>query len=86
VAGDFNPVAHNRAAWDREVDTDNEWTRPAGAEVIARARAGDWSVVLIGYQAVPRGWFPADLGGWQCCAWLRGEGNRARCWQRRARP
>jgi hypothetical protein len=26
-------------------------------------RAGDWSVVLIGYQAVPRGWFPADLVG-----------------------
>ncbi len=56
-------MAHNRAAWDREVDSDNEWTRPAGPEVIARARAGDWSVVLIGYQAVPRDWFPAELAG-----------------------
>src|SRR6516225_3392237 len=59
----FDPVAHNRAAWDREVEKDNEWTRPAGPEVIARARAGDWSVVLIGYQPVPRDWFPADLAG-----------------------
>ena len=47
----FDPVAYNRAAWDREVDNNNEWTQPAGPEVISRARAGDWSVVLIGYQA-----------------------------------
>ena len=59
----FDPVAHNRGAWDREVDTGNEWTRPVGPDVVARARAGDWSVVLIGYQPTPRDWFPADLAG-----------------------
>jgi len=63
VAGSFDPVAHNRAAWDREVDSGNEWTRPVGPEVIARARAGDWPVVLIGYHPVPRDWFPAELAG-----------------------
>ena len=63
MADDFDPVAHNRAAWDREVEADNEWTRPVGPEVIARAREGDWSVVLIGYEPVPRDWFPADLAG-----------------------
>jgi SAM-dependent methyltransferase len=63
VAGSIDPVAHNRAAWDREAENDNEWTRPVGPEVIARARAGDWSVVLIGYEPVPRDWFPADLAG-----------------------
>jgi hypothetical protein len=63
VADSFDPVAHNRDAWDREVESGNEWTRPVGPEVIARARAGDWSVVLIGYQPVPRDWFPADLAG-----------------------
>ena len=56
-------MAHNRAAWDREVESGNEWTKPVGPEVIARARGGDWSVVLIGYQPVPRDWFPADLAG-----------------------
>ena len=61
MASSFDPVAYNRAAWDREVESGNEWTRPAGPEVIARARAGDWSVVLIGYQPVPRDWFPAEL-------------------------
>jgi SAM-dependent methyltransferase len=63
MADDFDPVAHNRAAWDREVESGNEWTTPVGPEVIARARGGDWSVVLIGYQPVPRDWFPADLTG-----------------------
>jgi SAM-dependent methyltransferase len=63
VAENFDPVAHNRAAWDREVENGNEWTRPVGPDVIARARAGDWSVVLIGYQPVPRDWFPAVLAG-----------------------
>src|SRR3954469_9047851 len=56
-------VAHNSAAWDRAVAGGNEWPRPAGPDVIGRARAGDWSVVLIGYEPVPRDWFPAALAG-----------------------
>jgi len=64
VAGEADPVVeHNRAAWDREVDSGNEWTVPVGPEVIEAARAGVWSVVLIGYDPVPRDWFPADLTG-----------------------
>jgi 2-polyprenyl-3-methyl-5-hydroxy-6-metoxy-1,4-benzoquinol methylase len=63
VTDSVDPVAYNRVAWDREVDSGNEWTRPVGPEVIARARAGDWSVVLIGYEAVPRTWWPDDLAG-----------------------
>ena len=59
----LDPVAHNRAAWDREVDSGNEWTLPVAPEVIARAREGEWSVVLIGYEPVPRHWFPESLAG-----------------------
>ena len=51
--GSFDPVAHNRAAWDREVDSGNEWTRPVGPR---RSSPGRGSVtgrsVLIGYQPV----------------------------------
>ena len=57
----IDPVAHNRTAWDAEVGAGNEWTRPVGPDVIERARAGDWSVVLIGYEPTPRDWFPASL-------------------------
>ena len=56
-------VAHNRAAWDMQVDRGNEWTQPVSPEVIARAREGEWSVVLIGYEPVPREWFPSELRG-----------------------
>lgn len=60
---DIDPVAYNRAAWDRLVAGDNEWTRPVGPEVISRARAGDWSVSLHGHEPTPRDWFPSELGG-----------------------
>src|SRR6202034_4651561 len=77
MAEDFDPVAHNRAAWDREVESGNEWTQPVGPEVIARARAGDWSVVLIGYQPVPRNWFPAELAGVEVLCLASGGGQQA---------
>jgi SAM-dependent methyltransferase len=56
-------IAHNRIAWDKRVDLGNEWTRPVDADVVARARAGEWSVVLIGHEPVARDWFPKDLRG-----------------------
>jgi SAM-dependent methyltransferase len=52
----------NRAAWDRQVETNNEWTRPVGPEVIAAARAGSWSVLLTEQKPVPREWFPPLAG------------------------
>jgi SAM-dependent methyltransferase len=58
-----DPVAHNREAWDRQVSASNEWTQPVSSADVARARNGDWSIVLIGYEPVPRDWFPADLRG-----------------------
>lgn len=76
MADDIDPVAHNRAAWDREVEAGNEWTRPVGPRVIARAREGDWSVVLIGYEPVPRDWFPADLGGVEVLGLASGGGQQ----------
>ncbi|MQA25107.1 MAG: methyltransferase domain-containing protein [Micromonosporaceae bacterium] len=63
MATEIDPAAHNRTAWDRLVDAENEWTRPVPPEVIGRARDGDWSVVLIGYEPVDRTWFPEELAG-----------------------
>ncbi len=58
-----DPVAHNRLAWDHQVELGNEWSRPVTSDVIARAKAGEWSVVLIGYEPVDRSWFPESLAG-----------------------
>jgi SAM-dependent methyltransferase len=69
-------VARNRAAWDRQVEAGNEWTVPVGPEVIAAARAGDWSVVLIGYEPVPGDWFPASLAGTEVLCLASGGGQQ----------
>jgi SAM-dependent methyltransferase len=69
-------VARNRMAWDRQVESGNEWTVPVGPEVIAAARAGDWSVVLIGYEPVPRDWFPASLADTQVLCLASGGGQQ----------
>lgn len=50
--------AHNRAAWDREVERGNEWTVPVSAELIAAARLGHWELLLTETKPVPREWFP----------------------------
>ena len=56
-------VAHNRVAWDRLVADQDQWTRPVTPAEVERARAGEWSIVLIGHEPVDRSWFPADLAG-----------------------
>ena len=51
--------AFNRAAWDSQVEKENEWTVPVGPGVIAAARQGQWKVLLTETKPVPRSWFPA---------------------------
>lgn len=72
----IDPVQHNRDAWDRLVEQGDEWTLPVTSEVIARARAGDWSVVLIGHEPVARDWFPASLAGVDVLALASGGGQQ----------
>lgn len=76
VTRDFDPVAHNRIAWDRLVDSDNEWSRPVGPEVVARARQGEWSVVLIGHEPTPRDWLPSDMAGVRVLCLASGGGQQ----------
>jgi len=66
----------NRAGWNHRVAEGDMWSIPVSPEEIARARAGDWSVVLTPKKAVPRAWFGeiagkdllglASGGGQQC--------------------
>lgn len=48
---------YNRRAWDAQVAQGNRWTIPVTVDAVARARAGDWSIVLTPTRAVPRAWF-----------------------------
>lgn len=60
--------AYNRDAWDREVEGgQNRWSQPVSSEVIAKAKAGQWSIVLTENKPVPFEWFPALAGADVLC-------------------
>lgn len=59
----MNLLEHQSRAWDRQVESGNEWTRPVGPEVVEAARRGEWSVLLTEQKPVPRGWFPEEMRG-----------------------
>ena len=58
---------YNREAWDRKVAERDRWTLPVSHEVIQRARAGDWKVLLTPIRPVPRDWFPKLNGADVLC-------------------
>ena len=66
---------YNRTAWNSEVAKKNEWTIPVTSEAIARAREGDWSVVLTPEAPVPRDWF-GDLAGAKVLGLASGGGQQ----------
>lgn len=50
---------YNREAWNRQVDSgQNPWTQPVDSATIARARLGEFSVLLTENLPVPQAWFP----------------------------
>jgi len=60
--------AYNREAWNREVaGGESEWTKPVSAEVIAKARNGEFSIVLTENLPVPQSWFPSLKGADVLC-------------------
>jgi len=76
-ADEMDVRAYNRRAWDSQVTSgNNPWTIPLTSEQIARAREGEWQVVLTPTTPVPRDWFGdlvgarvlglASAGGQQC--------------------
>src|SRR5215210_3045303 len=58
---------YNEEAWDRQVESGNEWTVPVGPDVIEAARQGEWTVLLTDTKSVPRAWFPEIEGADVLC-------------------
>src|SRR5687767_11224728 len=66
---------YNRHAWDRQVERGNRWTLPVGPEEVARARRGDWRIVLTPTKPVPADWFP-PLSGLEVLCLASGGGQQ----------
>src|ERR671918_2231732 len=60
--------AHNREAWNREVEGgQNRWSQPVDSETIAKAKRGEFSIVLTENIPVPHKWFPPLKGADVLC-------------------
>lgn len=60
--------SYNRDAWNREVQGgQSRWTQPVSAEIIAKARQGEFSIVLTENIPVPDRWFPPLKGANVLC-------------------
>lgn len=68
-------LERSAAFWNKQAAEEQRWSTPVDAATIARARAGDWSIVLTPEKAVPRAWFPDDLSDTQILA-LAGSGGQ----------
>ncbi|HEY3473987.1 MAG TPA: class I SAM-dependent methyltransferase, partial [Anaerolineales bacterium] len=60
--------SYNREAWNREVrGGKSRWTQPVGPDIIAKARQGDFSILLTENIPVPHRWFPPLHGADVLC-------------------
>lgn len=69
-------VNHNKKAWNRYVQKNNQWTRPVSSKVIGAARNGRWQVLLTPVKPVPRNWF-SPLTGLRVLCLACGGGQQA---------
>ena len=60
-------LEHNRRAWNRESAAGERWSVPVDANTIARARRGDWQVILTPDKPVPADWFDLLAGARVLC-------------------
>ena len=60
--------SYNREAWNREVDGGkNRWSQPVSSEIIAKAKQGEFSILLTENIPVPTKWFPSLNGANVLC-------------------
>ena len=69
-------LKYNREAWDRQAENGDRWSVPVDSERVARARTGDWQVVLTPTKPVPRAWFPAEFKGCKLLGLASGGGQQ----------
>jgi SAM-dependent methyltransferase len=67
---------HNRDAWNNYVKRGNQWTKAVSPDEIARAKKGDWGIVLTPTKSVPASWFP-DFQGQEVLCLASGGGQQA---------
>lgn len=58
-----DPIDHNRRAWDKQsAEGQSDWVQPVDTATIARARQGNWQIILTPNKDVPSDWFGNIVG------------------------
>lgn len=71
----MNHLQHNRRAWNAESLAGSVWAIPVDGDTIARARQGEWAVILTPKVPVPRHWF-GDIAGKRVLCLASGGGQQ----------
>lgn len=57
-----NIIAHNESVWDRQAESQCQWSVPVAKEVIEKAKTGQWAIHIT-KRAIPAAWLPHDIKG-----------------------
>ncbi len=69
---------YNSIAWDKQASSGGcEWSKPVSPEQIAKARDGEFSIILTPLKPVPKDWFPQPLKGKDVLCLASGGGQQA---------
>jgi SAM-dependent methyltransferase len=72
----MNVLEYNSQSWDKAVESGNPWSVPVGADVIEKARNGEWEIILTPIKATPREWF-GEVQGKDILCLASGGGQQA---------
>lgn len=64
---DKEVLEYNKTAWNQQVEKGNPWTIPVAPEEIAKARNGEFKILLTPEKSVPDSWFPQLEGSRVLC-------------------
>ncbi len=71
-----NYVKDNSLIWDKRAENNDRWSTVVTADEVAKARKGDWHIILTPEKPVPRSWFPDDMAGKKILCLASGGGQQ----------
>ena len=69
-------VEENSRIWDKRAENNDRWSTVVTSDEVAKARNGEWHIILTPEKPVPRDWFPAEIKGLKVLCLASGGGQQ----------
>ena len=69
-------VEENSRIWDKRAENNDRWSTVVTSDEVAKARDGEWHIILTPEKPVPRDWFPSDMKGLKVLCLASGGGQQ----------